>query len=172
MGGISRRHVLGGAMVGVATGAAVQSAVLRAAAPVSVPDTPMRLVRRLERGLRGDAFLTVERTWLVTFGRQGSGITVTGKQVSATVEAPESLAPLAKMEQSRSTTGMFPILLTANGSIAATGPDISATDLVEAVRYAEREIANRQISPADQKAQLQHLAQLQRAAGSFLENLP
>ncbi len=171
-GGITRRRVLGGAMVGTLAGVAAYAPPLLAAQPLNIPQGPMRLVRRLERGMHDGAVITVERAWQVLFNAQGRGISITGKQVDASVDAPNALAPLARIEESRSTAGMFPILLTASGTIDAVGPYTKAADLAKAVRHAEAQIAARAVPVGAKAQQLQYLAQLQRTAGSFLKHLP
>lgn len=172
MGRISRRSAVSGALAGAFVCLAAPTSPLMAAQPVRIPRGPMRLTRRLERGMRGGAMLIVEREWRVRFTAQGRGFAITGEQVSAKVDAPTGLAPLAKIERSRSTADMFPILLETNGSISAAGPGTRAKDLQEAIREAETIIAKRAI-PSDAKAlQMRYLAQLQRAGSSFLRQLP
>jgi len=171
-GGITRRRVLSGFMVGAFAGPATHSPPLFAAQTLDIPPTPMRLVRRLERGMRGGATITVERTWKLAFSTQPGAISISGEQIAATVDAPEALAPLAELERSRSTAGMFPILLNSNGFITKVGPYTKAADLAEAVKRAEAEITKRTIPAAAKAQQMQYLAQLQRAAGSFLKQLP
>ncbi len=171
-GGITRRRVLGGAMAGTLAGVAAYASPLLAAQPLNIPRGPMRLVRRLERGMHDGAVITVERAWQVTFSAQGTGIAINGEQIAASVDAPEALAALARLEQSRSTSDMFPILLAGDGSIAATGAYANAGDVAEAIRLAEAQIAQRPIPAAAKAQQLQYLAQLQRTAGSLLKQMP
>ncbi|MEM8724766.1 MAG: hypothetical protein AAGE86_04500, partial [Pseudomonadota bacterium] len=153
-------------------GYATGPAALFAAQGLDYPRRPMRLVRRLERGMRGGAVLTVEREWQIEFSAQGSGIVVVGEQVGAAVDAPDELAALARIEQSRSTADMFPILLGTNGVIAAAGQYTKAQDLAAAVSKAESIIANRPIPAAAKSQQMLYLSQLQRAGTSFLSQLP
>lgn len=171
-GGITRRRVLSGTASGALAGMAVLATPLWAAQPIQIPKGPMRLVRRLERGLRGGAIITVERVWRVAFAQQGSGVAIAGEQIDASVDAPAKLAPLARIERTRSTADMFPILLTAEGMIAAVGQYTRETDVDEAVRLAEAEIANRRLPAEAKKEQMLYLAQLQRTASSFLKQLP
>ena len=169
---VTRRSVLGGAIAGAFVGVGMPTAPLLAAQPVRIPDRPMRLTRRLERGMRGGTVLVVEREWLVTFAGQGSGFAITGDQTSAIVDAPRELAPLAQIERTRSTANMFPILLQPNGKIAAAGQYTKASDLGAAVEKAEAIVSERAI-PGDAKAvQMQYLAQLQRASSSLLKHMP
>ncbi|QUL37248.1 hypothetical protein [Erythrobacter sp. JK5] len=132
----------------------------------------MLLSRRIERGLHDGASIAVERAWQIDFSNQGNGYAVTGRQVSARVEAPAALSALARIEESRSTDGMFPILLSASGLVVAAGRYTRDHDIDAAVREAKSVIGGWAI-PADAKLmQLQYLAQLQRSAGSMLEKLP
>ncbi|MEM9500252.1 MAG: hypothetical protein AAF941_00270 [Pseudomonadota bacterium] len=172
MKGITRRGALGSAMAVAVAGLAGQAVPAGAARPSIIPSQPMKLARRIERGMRGGAILTVERFWQVRFARQGDGIVITGEQISARVDAPQALAALAHIEESRSTTGMFPILLSGDGSILAAGDYIQGSDLDAAVGQAETMIAKRAV-PQDAKAQLlYYLSQLQRSSTTLLDRMP
>ncbi|MDJ0641574.1 MAG: hypothetical protein QNJ15_02045 [Erythrobacter sp.] len=172
MSGITRRAALGGAMATALIGYATAPAALRAAQAINIPKRPMRLLRRLERGMRGGALITVEREWRIEFNVQGSGFAIVGEQVSAKVDAPTHLAPLADLERSRSTAGMFPILLVSNGSIAATGDFTKPHDVATALKTAKMMIAERSIPSRAKSQQLQYLTSLQSAGASFLNRLP
>ncbi len=172
MSRITRRGVLGGAMAGAVVGFGVPTAPLLAAHSIRIPTGPMRLTRRLERGMRGGAALVVEREWLVVFTAEGNGFAISGEQIAASVDAPSGLEPLAKIERTRSTAGMFPILLAQDGTIAAAGQYTQAHDVGAAVKKAEAIIAERAI-PGDARAlQMRYLAHLQSASSSFLKQLP
>lgn len=140
--------------------------------PLAIPRQPMRLSRVLTRDLRGKAKLRVLRDWQVEFAEQGSGITITGAQISARVEAPSALAQLAELEQKRDTSGMFPLVLSDTGLIVASGSSIRDVDFNEAVLRAQSMIADRPL-PEDEKAQHRlFLAQLQRSGASLLDQMP
>lgn len=143
-----------------------------AAGLLSLPVGAMALSRRIERGLSDGASIVVQRTWQIQFSQQGSGAAITGHQTGAKVTAPTALAPLAQIEEARSTDAMFPILLLSSGKLAAAGDYVLEQDLAQAAREAERVIASRKAG-ADAKAeQLQYLAFLQRRAGKLIERLP
>ncbi|MEM7665346.1 MAG: hypothetical protein AAF250_05775 [Pseudomonadota bacterium] len=172
MNGITRRGALGSAMAVAVGGLASQAAPAFAARVSAIPSRPMRLVRRIERQLRGSATIKVTRDWQISFSRQASGIAITGEQISAKVDAPAALAALARIEESRSTDEMFPILLSSDGSIMTTGEYTQRSDLVTAVQEAEAAISKRAVS-APAKGQLRHyLAQLQRSGSTLLDQMP
>ncbi len=132
----------------------------------------MRLSRTIERGLRDGASVVVERVWQVEFAHQGRGIAIIGDQVLAQVQAPTELQRLAEIEQARSTAGMFPIMLSATGEIMKIGEAIAKVDLEAAIREAEAIIANRGDSASRKAERRAYLAQLQRASGTMLEQMP
>lgn len=132
----------------------------------------MRLSRILTRDLRGSASLRVFREWQIAFADQGRGIAITGRQVSARVEAPPPLGQLAKIEESRDTSAMFPVLLSDSGMIVAAGASTREEDLNFAVRKAQAMIASAPM-PENEKARHQlYLAQLQRSGASLLDQMP
>ncbi len=93
-----------------ATGAAV--------APIAPPASDMIYRRMLQRQLAGDVTLTTTRDFLVRFSATGNGgYLVDGNQVSAHVDAPENLASLARLEERRVESGLFPLSLDASGTI-------------------------------------------------------
>jgi hypothetical protein len=171
--GSTRRTMLA-ALLGLsaACGLTGLAAPLRAA-PLRLPDTPLRLERRLARALGETATLVVERSWEVRFARQGRGIIVTGTQIAASVDAPPNLAELARIEQQRDTSAMFPLMLTDSGLIMGSpGADLRDADLAAALRAAEALIAQ-QPAPADARARnLQYLALLHRAGAGAFDTLP
>ncbi len=172
MSRITRRSVLGGAMAGALFGVTAAPAPLWAAKSIRIPAGPMRLIRRLERGMRGGVVLVVEREWQVEFAVRVSGFAISGEQTAAAVDAPSALASLAQIERTRSTAGMFPILLEPDGTIAATGQYTQASDVGAAVKKAEAIIADRAIPGEAKTLQMRYLAQLQRATSSLLKQLP
>lgn len=139
---------------------------------MTFPPRPMRLSRRLERSLRGGANLVVRRSWQINFGSQGQGISITGVQLDARVDAPNSLAPIAAIEQSRSTEDMWPMLLSGEGRILAAGIGTLEEDMAAAVHEAERIIIRRPLPASEREVQLQYLAELGRAGSSLLDTMP
>lgn len=173
MGLISRRGAAGAliAITGlVATGGLADTAL--AFNRVRLPDGAMRLSRRLERSLHDGVMLKVTRAWDVQFSAQGRGISISGQQVSAQVDAPPSLANLAKIEESRSTAEMWPMLLADDGRIVAVGGRASKLDIAAAVDEAQRMIASRPLAANEQEARFEYLKTVAQAGVSLLEELP
>lgn len=139
---------------------------------VSIPSQEMRLTRVLSRTMRGAAVLTVTRSWDVRFETQQQGITITGRQIAAKVEAPERLAPIAAIEEQRSTDGMWPITLSQEGRILMVGSQSADDDLAAAVEVAQQYIASHNAPAAGLAAQRQYLRDLQRAGSSLLDRMP
>ena len=173
----SRRGAIG-VLVGLG-GAAALGALPRtvvAQSSVAIPAQPMRLTRRLERSLHGGATISVGRSWRIEFSRQSderpADINVSGVQLDVEVDAPESLAPLVEIEQSRSTDAMWPITLSSGGRVTATGRGTGADDIAAAIAKAQHMIAERPIPANRREAQQVYLQELQLAGSSLLDQLP
>lgn len=143
--------------------------------PLPLPDRPLHLTRLLQRGLdeSGAAAITVRRWWEVAFERQGRGIVVSGRQAGAEVTAPPALAELARIEQQRDASSLFPLMLSERGLIisAPSAPEANAA-VSAALRAAEGLIA-RQALPASEKERLRHyLGEVQRTGAGLLDALP
>lgn len=164
----ARRELLGAA----AAGLGVISLPLQARSSVPLPSGAMILARRVERPLSDGQKIVVTRKWLVAFSDTAQGIMVAGRQIDVIVDAPARLAPLADVERSRSTDGMFPILLTESGLIASAGKSETDDDVARAARAAESMIAASGASADQVVAAGQVLAQLQMASSSLFDNLP
>lgn len=168
----ARRRVIGGLLVSgglVCFGGLLPAPSIAQPAP-AIPSGPMRLSRMLERSLRGGAFIRVTRDWRVDFKVQGRGIAITGEQLSATVEAPESLASLARIEETRSTDGMWPILLSAYGHILAAGNGLDEAELDSALAEAQKILSDR--GGSDVEVQLRYLRTVSQIGASLLDQLP
>ncbi|WP_172970160.1 hypothetical protein [Erythrobacter sp. THAF29] len=139
---------------------------------IQIPEGPMRLTRRLERGLKDGVSIVVNRTWRIDFAREERGASITGRQLSATVDAPKKLAALARIEETRPTDDMWPIHLSGDGRIVAAGKYTREEDFAAAVREAETMIAQRSYPAEVKERHRQYLAQLHNAAGSLLDDLP
>ncbi|MEP5189443.1 MAG: hypothetical protein ABJQ41_12055 [Marinomonas sp.] len=142
-----------------------------------LPPRPMRLTRILERGLGDGKMITVERQWSVAFSRMGRTVQITGNQIAARVDAPERLAPLAKIEEARIANGMFPLLLSDSGILMGPEPakgsassDKSA--MTQAIAVAEDMIARSGRSPSDTAQAMRHLAQMQEASQPLFATMP
>ena len=97
MAPISRR-VFSGFALGFAGCAGVGGlgSMAFAAGHLRLPIGAMRLSRVLERTLHDGSMVTVSRVWEVAFSEQGRGARVSGVQMEAKVDAPASLAALAR----------------------------------------------------------------------------
>lgn len=144
----------------------------RSANPLALPPYPMHLTRRIKRDLKGGKSLIVERDWQIEFMRQGRGISITGSQLSARVDAPAKLASIAAIEEQRSTQGMWPILLSQEGVILATGEYTDPADMNAAMKQAEAVIAAQEGSFEAAKRHRKYLSQMQKTANSLFELLP
>ena len=143
-----------------------------AAGHLRLPFGAMRLSRVLERTLHDGSMVTVSRVWEVAFAEQGRGAHVSGVQMQAKVDAPASLAALARIEEERSTAQMWPILLTEDGRIAAAGDSKSAADINAALEEAERMIARKPMPGNAQDVRMEYLRTVAEAGGSLLEEMP
>jgi hypothetical protein len=176
----STRRGFAAGLLGLGTGGgAAMHAPLAAAnaVPLRLPEEPLRLLRVLERGLpdRAGAMaaITVRRWWEVTFERRGRGIVMLGRQVAAEVDAPPRLAEIAAIEQRRDASGLFPLMLSGEGTILTAPALPPESDLVgAALRTAETLIA-RHYLPAAERARISlYLAEVHRAGAGLLDALP
>jgi hypothetical protein len=114
---------LGGAaamlMPAVLAGPALASA--EPAAVFAPPQAPLLLTRTLQRPLPDGKAVVTRRAYAVRIVRDGAGYRVEGNLAETRVEAPPALAALAEIERHRNDTGLFPILLDANGMIVGGG---------------------------------------------------
>ncbi|BDI59835.1 hypothetical protein [Qipengyuania nanhaisediminis] len=145
---------------------------LHAARAVRLPSGPLRLTRRIERDLVDGKQIIVERSWQVAFSPAGRDIAIHGQQLHARVDAPELLAPIAAIEESRSTDAMWPVILGPDGQIAAAGKDIADRDLAAVIREGEKILKARPMPETERSARLQYLSEMQRAGSSLLDRLP
>ena len=114
------------------------SPAAQAAPVVPAGDTPYLLRRTLVRGLSDGKAVEVVREWTCMFERVGAGQRITGEQTSVTVDAPEILEPIARLERERATDTMFPIMLDRNGRIVDRRDRPPSFDMGEAVRETMR----------------------------------
>ena len=169
---LSRRQaatLVAGTMVGIAL-APLESALAQNG--VVPPPGDWLLGRRLARGLRDGNAITVERRWRIAFSRQSRGIAIAGDQVAVRVEAPAHLAELAKIEEERSTEGLFPILLAPDGIIMAAGQNTAQESFDAAVAAAMKMLAEEKAAGIDATEHAVYLAKLQLAGTSLLDELP
>ena len=174
MAGSTRRTLLAGLVAAGTLGAlGVAAPPLAADTGLRLPAGAMRLTRVLVRELGDGAAITVQRGWDVRFARQGRGIVVSGTQASVSVDAPPSLAELARIEEQRDTQAMFPVMLSDTGLILSGGGNAAAPDdMTAALRAAERMIASRPQSEAQRANLRRHLAEIHRAGSGQFDSLP
>lgn len=169
----TRRTVLATLAGAGLAGAVMGRGAALAGAAVALPGGPMLLERRLERGLGDRAAITVTRCWRIGFARQARGITVSGNQIMAEVEAPDHLAELARIERQRDDSAVFPVTLGDDGLIMLPAmPGAAQGDLARSLAAAEALIA-RQPVPAETRARyLHYLALMHQAGAGLFERMP
>lgn len=172
MGTWSRRSVLGSISFLPLAGLAGAGWANAANGELKLPGAPMILHRTLRRGLRAGVDIVVQREWTISFLEQPGGALVTGRQLSATVDAPPEIAAIAEVERARDTSSMFPIELTGIGRIAGIGPFEPQSDVTQAVRAAEKLIAGATLAGSEREQALRQLGQIQSVGGSMLDRLP
>lgn len=144
----------------------------RAREKLRLPEGPLTLTRELTRDLRDGKRITVMRQWAVTFQRNARSIKVSGYQTSVRVDAPARLRQLAQIEEERDASGLFPIILSENGTIMMGGRKDDDASLAKAVEVAREMIAGSNRSAPDKAADQQHLATMQRASQPILDTIP
>ncbi|MEP2735301.1 MAG: hypothetical protein ABJP34_03300 [Erythrobacter sp.] len=165
---ISRRMLLRGS----AAGLAAISIPVRAHTSLRLPDEPMVLTRKLVRDLKDGEAITVTRQWTVNFQRKARSIEIAGRQISAQVKAPAKLRQLAKIEEERDASDLFPIILSKAGTIMMGGRKHDEAALAKAVHTAREMIESSHRSASDKAAAQQHLQQMQRASQPLLDTMP
>lgn len=172
MSRLTRRAILGGgAIIGIGLGCPLAAQTASGTA-IELPQGPMILCRRIERPLSDGAMIVVIRRWEVSFSRKGQGVLVEGRQVDATVMAPEKLAALARIEEDRNTDDMFPIQLSPDGIVVSTGTADDDGDLTKALDAAATLVSQSDNPPDAKDAVLHYLAALQTAGSSVSDTLP
>jgi hypothetical protein len=98
------------------------------------------LTRTLYRPLPDGKAIVTRRSYSVRIVPDGAGFRVEGELVQATVDAPPTLGALAEIERRRPDSGMFPILLDAQGQIRGGGNVLSDGALGRAAKIAAESI--------------------------------
>lgn len=113
------RSALGAALLPLLSSRMVLAATGdRSAAPIAPPTCDMIYRRTLQRQLPGGIMLATTRDFRVRFTAAAmGGYLVDGAQVSARVDAPANLASLARLEEQRVESGIFPLALDQQGLI-------------------------------------------------------
>lgn len=94
---------------------------------------PMHFTRILRRELGDGAAIEVTRHFVLEFEPMHDGWRVEGRQTGVHVTAPAALAPLARLEEQRVETGLFPLTLNQQGHIVAGPAGYQPEDLSKAV---------------------------------------
>lgn len=169
----SRRSVLGGLIgLGGASGFLASAQIAFAQSNVVPPNGPMMLTRRQERSLSDGKIIEVTRSWKIRFQAQTDAIAISGSQIAVSVEAPEALAPIAAIEEARSTDDMWPINLSLAGRIVDAGADVREQDFNAALAAAEQIIERDTNSANDQATRLDYLRRLENIGSSLLAQIP
>lgn len=137
---------------------------------VSFPQWPVRLTRRLERGLGDGASLIVSRTWECRFELAGSGATIAARQMAVDVVAPPALSALAEIERRREASGLFPMQLDASGAIV--GWSQNQTDLDHAVAAARAAIESKDLQARQEDDAKRYVAAMGRTAAAVVSQVP
>lgn len=136
------------------------------------PAGPMLFRRRLLRELPGGEAIIVTRIFEIRFHRLAGGYRVEGAQTRAEVSAPASLGALARLEEQRQETGLFPLHLDANGRIIAGPGGRAASDFATVVDEAFAWLARRPISRADRMQAQEFVIGLQTVASRITTAMP
>ena len=147
-------------------------ATLTAEEAVALPTGDMVLTRVLERSLTDGKSIIVERQWIVRFDRTETGIAILGRQLSARVDAPPSLRQFAELEERRSTSAMFPVLLDAQGRIVSAGRPADGNLRQAAYATATDALASTFKDTAGLADARAGLAHLQKSSENWLTQLP
>lgn len=152
------------------------AARLSAATPhrlIAPPGTPMRYSRTVARDLADGRQVIVARDFAVSFRRVPEGFMIDGQQVGVRVEAPESLAAFARIEQARDESAIFPIALDPFGQILSSNLAVPAGQAVQqAIEEAQARLTGQPIN-ADERDQLSRfVAALHLASQRIIAHLP
>ena len=140
----------------------------------AVPQGQYRLERTLRRDLFDGKAITIRRSWLVRFKpMDGGGLVVEGEQTASTVDAPPTLAALARLEEQRKVNGPLPLKLSATGRIVDQPGDGTLDPLPEAVIDAAADFVAARSSPSAVDINMREFVALlsQRQMG-WLSQLP
>ena len=136
------------------------------------PFGPMRFTRRLRRDLPDGQAIDVVRSFHIRFTRTDAGFLVEGDQIGAQVDAPPALAPLARIEQDRIETTLFPMYLDASGLIVAGPTGQIPADMGEAFGEALGMIAQSGLSSRAQVSAREFVLGLQLVANRIASLAP
>ena len=162
-----RRGVLAG------IGALVLLPFAASARPAS-PVGPFVLKRTLRRSLSDGKQVCVTRRWSIAFEATGDdGLSVTGAQIDAHVDAPPALRAMAQIEAARDEGDLFPVRLDREGRVVSGDGAVVLAPLPETVVDAALAYAKaRSDASAAQTMSRQFLAELSQHSATWLSGLP
>lgn len=140
--------------------------------PIAPPAGPMLYSRTLVRSLAGGATLSVSRDFEIRFLPTVAGFRVEGRQVAASVEAPEAIAALARMEEQRIEDGVFPLELDQLGKIMSEGKETDAAVFDRAAATAKEQIDAQGLPADERRVLIKFVETVHRAASSVTSELP
>ena len=147
-------------------------AVAQPASRFTPPPGPMRFVRRLRRELGDGAAIVVTRQFSVLFVPVPGGWRVDGEQIAVTVDAPPVLSALARLEEQRTETGLFPLMLDANGLILSGPPGYKPKDMSQAVDEAFAWLARNRLAGSTQVAAREFAVGLATVGARLTSQIP
>ena len=145
-----------------------------ASTPIFAPPAgPMRFRRTLERELNGSDAIRVTRAFTISFTRQADEFLVDGSQSGVSVEAPPNLSALARIEEDRVETSLFPLMLDGDGivtGLAAQPVNGQADDA--AFSAASAQIAQMALAEGDRRDLQQLIAAVHQTSTSSTSQMP
>ena len=138
-----------------------------------VPKGAFRLERMLRRDLFDGKAIIINRGWLIRFNAEaGGGVAVTGEQVTSMVEAPPTLATLARLEEQRAAR-LLPLRLSASGTIVEQPGGSTLDPLPDTVIEAAADyVAGHSSARAVDLNAREFVAQLSQRQMDWLSHLP
>lgn len=145
----------------------------RAASPLhALQGQSFTFTRRLRRELSDGNAISVTRVWDMRFVRAVSDTQIIGEQTGVTVEAPDSLSALSKMEQNRVDTSLFPLILSANGLIIGKAGPSRYADISAAIQHAAARLSASTTDEGIKETGRQFLHQLSQHAHQAASRVP
>ena len=141
------------------------------------PQQPVVLTRTLVRDLANGKHIVTQRSWQLSFRRDGAGYAVDAALIDSRVEAPPELAALAQIERLRPDGALFPLALDAAGMIVAPQPGSSTAGHADARIGAARDaaagsITRSALAPAQREQAQSLLAAVAAAAARGIAEWP
>ncbi len=158
--------------IGLAAAALLASGLHQPLSAQIAPQGPHELCRELVRSLEDGAVLGVKRCWTVRFVAQQGDLRMDGEQSRVAVDAPPALTALARLEEKRVETGMFPLVMSPDGLIQPSAGQNSGGTLLEMQEAATAIITALEPDPAAADAMRSFVAQVAAASAEHLGRIP